>query len=208
MNYLIDIARLSQSNIGGLVKIQVARKADVINIPEAVDGVIYGNIEFQQGKGFITWYVADQSMEMISEGVDSRDGIVKNNQLPFVIAKDRAELKSVLDKALDDEFIVLYRDGNGKSKLLGSLSAPARFAYTHQSGTNRSARNSYNCRFYHEGNENLAFYEGNIANAPVGGAPVIIQWNGVFQIAAQAGDVVNILSEFKIDDFLININNN
>lgn len=206
MNYLSEIARLSQSNMGGIAQLQVARKADVISIPEPVDGVIYGNLEFQQGKGFVRWMVADQTIEMSSETNDGRESTFKSNQLPFTIAKDRPEIKKMLDAATEDEFIVLYKDSNGKFKLFGTLEGPVRFAYNHSSGQSRSARNGYACQFFFEGSDNLNFYEGNIASAPGGAAPVIIQWNGVFQLSAQPGDVVNIVSEFKIQDFLININ--
>lgn len=206
MTYLSDITRLSKPNMGGLTILQVARAADILSMTEPVNGVIYSAINFQAGTGFNIWYAADQTMSMVSDDRNTTEGKYKANQLPFFIAKDRPEIKAQLDKAEQDEFVVLYKDANGKIKLFGTKDKPVSFIYSYSTDETRAGRNGYSCRFYYDGPDNVNFYNAAIASAPVGIAPIIIQWNGATILSAQPGvvSVVNFISEFEYSDFEIN----
>lgn len=208
MSYLQEISRLSERNIGGIIKIQVVRAADVLTFPDPVNGVIYGDITFPAGKGFTTWFATSQSARIFSEDRQSQEGPFKFNKLPFTVAKDKPGVKQQLNRALDDEFIVLFMDANGSTKIFGTPDHPVRFEFSHDSGDAHTARNAYSCQFVAEGPDNVYFYEGNIAAPTSGGSPVILEWYDgatVTTIAsAQPGDTIRINSRFVFDDFDIN----
>lgn len=204
MIYLSEIARLTASNIGGVVELKVARVADIVSMQQPDDDTIYGNITFQSGTGWHVWRPTSQTIGVNSQNSDSQEGDYKLNTMPFTISKDRQGVKAMLDQAEQDEFIVLYRDANGNQKIFGTLDRPVTFSYSHASSDVHSGRNAYSCQFKYDGPDNIYFYDGTVTAPPSGPAPVVLQWNGVTIATAEAGDIINIISEFKYTDFKIN----
>lgn len=205
MNYLETIARLTESNMGGLVTLEVIKASHVVSLPDAVNGVIYGDIVLAEGTGFVTWYGTDETLNIRSSIKEAVEGTVANNRLPFIISKDRPEIKYMLDNAREDEFIVKYTDANGQVKLFGTPESPLKFQYDHGSGAERSDKNGYECEFYYEGPNNIYFYEGNSPAPPSSSQLTIVKVNGVTK-ASGVGNVVNIITEFEPDDFEISYN--
>lgn len=204
MSYLSNIARFSGSgNIGGVLTIQVIRKEDVETIPEPNYGTVYGDITPKAGKAFVTWRVTIESPRTKSDSRNSREGSTKGNRLNFLIPKDRPEIKAQLDQAEDDEFIILYTDANGKTKLFGLLDTPVKFEYNHDSGGSFADFNSYECTFYYDGPDNLFHYNGALPSPPVGTAPAIVRYNGAAIASLQPGETLNIISDFGFTDFYI-----
>lgn len=205
MNYLTDIERLTKPNMGGLVLLQVARVADILSIPTPSGGQIYGDIDFVTGKGFHTWYATDESMSMQSEDVNSMEGNYKQNRLPFLISKDRPEIKAMLDQAMQDSFIVKYMDANGSIKLFGTLEAPVQFGFAHTTNASRADINGYNCQFYYDGPDNVYYLnEDTPAPPPTGDTNVILRINGVVKAVAPAGSIIDVSTDFKVSDFKFN----
>lgn len=202
MSYLKAIKRLSATdNLGGVLSLRVARKADIISIPEPVAGVVNGDINFLPGRGWILWDVTRASAD--STNKLSREGASKSNKLPFVIAKDRDDLLPMFRQAEDDEFIVLRKDASGKNKLFGLLYAPVRFRYDHTTGTENPDLNHFSCEFFYDGPDNVFDYDGSVPSAPAGPAPALVMYNGAVIAALEPGEVLNIISEFGFTDFYI-----
>lgn len=204
MSYLSNISRFSgSSNLGGLLSIRVIRKDDVESIPDPVNGVIYGEITLKAGKEFVTWVVTLESPRTKSESRSSREGASKGNRLNFLIPKDRPEIKTQLDQAEADEFILIYTDSNGKAKIFGSLDTPVRFQYNHDTGGSFADFNSYECNFYYDGPDNLFHYNGTLPAPPTGASPAIVLYNGSPIASLQPGEMLNIISDFGFTDFYI-----
>lgn len=185
--------------MGGIVDIQVARKHDVLTIPDPVEGVVYGDITFKPGTGFVQWQVTQQSAGIRSNSRTTREGPSKSNQLPLRIPKDRALVRRMLDLAENDEFIVLFKYPTSKLKLFGLLDAPVRFEYDHDGGTNFADGNFYNARFYFEGPDNTYFYEGAIATPPPGASPAVVRVNGEVVASLLPGESINFDTDFDFD---------
>lgn len=200
MSYLQDIDAFSLSdNLGGLLEIRVARKSDFDAIPDPVDGIIYGDVTFKGGKGWSIWRVTQNTSEFSGRARDSQEGEYKTNSIDFVIPKDRATIRKMLQLAQDDEHIILYKDKNGNNKIFGTLDDPAYFRYSHRSGSNTSSRNGYECEFFAEGPDNSFFYYGEIATAPAGTAPAIVSVNGVTVASLSPGAAINFDTDFDFD---------
>jgi len=205
MSYLNAIARLAESNMSGVVSLQVVRKADVVAIPTPVLGVIYGDITFAAGGGLVAWQPTSQTINLQSSNSQTAHGNAKENVLPFVLPKDNPTIRRQLELAENDELIVVYADGNGKTKIFGSLDRPVRFRFDHDTGKDSGSRNGYLCEFYYSGPENNFFYEGTTPAPPASGAPVLVKWQnslGIITIAtAYPGEVVTINSDFDYTSF-------
>jgi hypothetical protein len=204
MSYLGNITRLSgATNLGGVLTLLVARKDDVESIPEPSQGTIFGDITMKAGKQFYSWEVTTESPRTRSDSRSTREGATKRNALNFTIPKDRADIKNQLDQAEDDEFILIFTDANGKTKIFGLLDTPVKFEFDHDSGAAFSNLNAYDCRFYYEGPDNLYHYDGTLPTAPVGTAPAIVRYNGVAIASLAPGETLNIISDFGFTDFYI-----
>lgn len=200
MSYLSPISRLSQAdNLGGILTIQVARKVDISLMSDPVDGVVYGDITFFPGTGFITWDVTGETARATSQNRTSREGPSKGNRLPFVVPKDRPELRRMFEMAEEDELVVLYKDANGKQRIFGLLDAPVRFRFDHDSGGSHADLNHYRCEFYYDGPDNMFEYQGAISAAPGGAAPATVTVNGVTVASLQPGETINFDTDFEFD---------
>jgi len=198
MSYLQAIAALNgRQNIGGVLDIKVARTADIISIPTPVNGVVYGNISFVSGRGWTTWIVTHETASFTAGEGDSDEGPLKSNSLPFVIPRDDATLRDMLTRAERDEFVILYKDGNGNQKLFGSLDNPVYFLYSQETGGAIASRNGYRCRFYADGPDNSFFYNGTVSMAPAGAAPaLVVRGDGTVIAQLQPGEVLTLNSPF------------
>lgn len=203
MRYLSNIDRLKESNMGSIVELRVARAGDISDMNDPIDGVVYGDIDFIGDASFVLWRATSQTIGIQSSTRDSQEGNFKTSSLPFFISKDRDDIKAMLELAEDDLFVVLYKDANGKSKLFGNVNEPVRFKYDYNSGTGNGSRNGYQCQFYYEGPNNICFYDGDTPSPPSGPAGVLVRYNGVNKLVVPSGGILDITSEFEIDDFEI-----
>lgn len=203
MSYLKAITRSRADNPGGVITLQVVRLADVESMSEPVDGVIYGDITFAAGAGWITWEVTFESIHISSDDRLSREGFATINNMPFRIPRDIPGIRAMLNLAAEDEFLVLFRDGKGQVKIFGLPEAPARLAFVHDGGQGIADGNYYTARFFYEGPDNINFYEGSIPTAPGAGAPAIVKFNGAAIASLQPGEVLDIQSEFGFSQFFV-----
>lgn len=207
MAYLQPITRFSAAdNLGGIVEIQVARKADITAIPQPVNGVIYGNITFAPGKAFVTWEVTTESAGINSKGNLTKEGFTKDNRLPFRVPKLRGIITNMLNAATEDEFIVLVKDGNGTNWMLGQLDSPALFELDKNTGTAHADHNHYACAFTYKGPDNIFEYQGAIEVAPAGPPPAIVKFgstvgNAVPIASLAPGETLTILSDYSYNEY-------
>lgn len=202
MSYLQSINALSaEDNVGGILAIQIVRKADVLDIPEPVDGVIYGDITFAPGASWVSWNVTFETARITRDVRNSPEGPYAVNRLPFTIPKDNEDLADMLRQAEDDEFIVLFKYPGGSTKIFGLLEAPVLFDFDHDSGGSLEDSNKFSCRFYYEGPDNIFFYNGAISAPEPGAAPALVRFNGVVIAALAPGESLNITSEFGFTNF-------
>jgi hypothetical protein len=200
VSYLKNISPFrGVSNLAGIYDIRVAIKSTILSMAEPIAGVVYGDIAFLEGHGFYTWAVTIETPGTNSEAIISREGTARGNRIRFSIPKDRADLRHMFDLASDDEFIVLYKDNNGKQHVFGLPYAPVRFRSNHNSGTEHSNKNGYDCEFYYDGPENMFEYNGAVTVAPGSGAPALVRVNGVVIAQLSPGEILDIDSDFDFD---------
>lgn len=200
MGYIKNIDRFqSKDNLGGITELLVIRTADVISIPDPINGAVFGEAVLQAGASFAKWNVILESPQVNSASRSSNAGRYRSNTIEFSIPKDRADLQNMFEQAEDDEFIVLYKYPGGTWKLFGLLETPVQFEYSHDSGGKLADRNQYIGRFYYEGPDNRYFYNAEIPEPAPGAAPVIVRVNGVVVAAGQPGDIIDFDTDFEFD---------
>lgn len=201
MSYLNHIPHLEDENFPGLWSIDVARVADIDNYPDAYDGIAVSEVTFHAGRGWVRWAATYNTSRFDIRSTDTREGIVKNQSLPFVIPRHAAAITNMLQKAERDEFIIKVKDHNGQEYIWGSIQKPVRFQFDQSTGGG-SNRNEYSCSFYSEASENLMIYPANFSISPVlpGALPVVIRrgsMDGPVLAVAPAGSTVVISSPYS-----------
>jgi len=201
MTYLRNISQASGSiNLGGIVEILVARKDEIESIPSPFGGVVSGQITFKPNSvGFVRWQVTQESTGIKSEDRSNREGSFKSNYIDFIVPRDRPDLRVMFDQSLEDEFVVVFRYANNKSKIFGSLQSPVRFSYSHDSGKSFASGNFVSARFYYDGPDNIYFYDGTPVTTPGIIPPALVKINGEVVASLQPGDVIAIDTDFNFD---------
>lgn len=202
MGYLSNIDRIpSGGQMGGVITIDLVRKADVQSIPVPQYGAINGEVVLKAGASFFRWRVTQKTAGVNSSSRITREGPTKENRLRFFIALDREAVRTMLEQAELDEFIVIYQYANGKKKIFGLLESPVRFEFSHDSGIAPADSNGNNCSFYYDGPDNTYFYNADSPSIGSGPAPVIVKHNGEVIAILSPGQTFNIESEFGFTDF-------
>jgi hypothetical protein len=187
MGYIKPIKRLSATdNKGSILQLLIARKVEVVSIPDPIRGVITGDIVFAAGCGFTRWDVTLETARIKSNGKQTREGVTRSNPLTFSVPKDNAIARYQFLVAEADEFIVCFTDGNGSRKLYGTLDSPVRFTFDHDGGGRFADGNKYDCQFYYDGPDNIYFYSGNITDTPPGTESSRVEFAN--------GDLISLLS--------------
>lgn len=198
--YIKSINRFStKDNLGGLLELKVASVSMIDSIPEPVKNVIHQNVVFKTGYAWTTWKVRPFDTGIRSRSRESQEGPYKEYSLPFLIPKDLSDMAQMLKTAESDLFVILVKDANLKTKLIGSLDAPLKFRFDHESGTSQRALNHYACEFYSESPDVSYFFEGNAPTNPPGfSAPALVKkGDGTVLAALQPGESFIITSGFS-----------
>lgn len=185
--------------MGGIITIDVIRASDVTFMPDPVDGVIYTQPTIKPGAGFVRWTVGYQSAGFNGKSKASREGTSRENEIRFAIPLDRKEVRTMLERAEFDTFIVIYRYATGPVKIFGTPDLPVSFQFEHSSGTSAVEQNINNCRFYYSGPENTFFFDSETPTAPGGSPPAIVKVNGDVVATLQPGDVLEFDTDFDFD---------
>lgn len=202
MSYLKNIDRLSRKdNLGGLIDLKVCRKSEIESLPDAVNGVVSGSIVLKAGAvGFVTWHATLETPNLQSRGQRTREGEAKRTQLRLNIPVDSADVHQQLEQATQDEFILLYTDAGGRTKIAGTLDAPFLFTFDHDSGSRIADGNFFNASFFYDGPDNIFFYSGAALPAPTTGSAVVY-FNDAPIAVLTPGQELRIYSEFGFTNF-------
>src|SRR5690606_33988895 len=130
-----------------------------------------------------------------------REGVGKNQSLPFIIPRHSTAITGMLQKAERDEFIIKVKDHNGPEYIWGSIQEPVRYLFDQTTGSG-SNRNQYDCSYYSEASDNLMVYPAIFSPTPAGTGcqPVVIRRgsdNGPVLAIANAGNTVIITSPYS-----------
>lgn len=201
MGYLKNIDHPAPgARLGGIVTIEVVRKAEVTSIPNPVNGVVGGPVVLNAGASWTRWIVNQQTALGKRDAASSKEGVSKTNRLSFFIPLDRDEVTAMLDLAENDEFILVCKYPDGTKKIWGTLETPMLFEYSHTTGAQFTDKNGNNCSFYYQGPNNVFFYDAENVIA-AGPQPVIVKFNGVAIASLGPGQTLNILSDYSFNDY-------
>ena len=202
MSYLNSIPSLEGENMPGLTLISLVRVPDILSFPDSYNGIATSALTFQEGKGWAVWAATYRTSSFSRRAQDTQEGVLTNQELPFIIPRHTPAITSMLRLAERDEFIVLFKDANGQEYLWGNPQKPVRFLFNQTTGSG-SGRNEYDCRLYSESSENILAYPVTFGSTPVDPSackPVVIRRgsaDGPVLAVVDAGSTVIITSPYS-----------
>lgn len=136
-----DDSQSKEDNIGSLSAIRLVRVSDIVSFVVQLGGV---QLEYSAFEGM---YATTDTARFREAGKLTNDGAQNNAQITWVTPKDRPELRNYLNDNAEEEYIVLYTDGNGERWVMGTDEEPAQKAETQTTGRGTTQRNQYDVKF-------------------------------------------------------------
>jgi hypothetical protein len=160
------------SNPGGTNELYVARKRDVESIPApGADKVTISTpIVMKPGKAFVKWDHAQDTGDINhkSEGDPGNKSV--STDVNCYVPKGNPAIDSVVQSALNGEFIVIVVDGKGQQRIGGDLLRGLIFDHDYKSGKKGTDKNGSDFKFATTGMGHVPFYY--TAAIPLVAAPV------------------------------------
>jgi hypothetical protein len=146
-------------NVGGIEALWYVDVADVLSVPDPDVPLISTNVVLRPGA---TWYqlVATRTtLGFTQASKEDRHGPYFQPQVKGVLAKATEALAAGLEALDSRRFLLLYRDQNGTTWLVGAPDEPLSFADKYDVGT-ATSRNNYDFTFSGETTRRARPYAG------------------------------------------------
>jgi hypothetical protein len=143
-------------NVGGIEALWYVDVADVLSVPDPDVPLISTNVVLRPDA---SWYQLVATLGFTQGSKDDRHGPYFQPQVKGVLAKATEALAAGLEALDSRRFLLLYRDQNGTTWLVGALDEPLTFADKYDVGT-ATSRNNYDFTFSGETTRRARPYAG------------------------------------------------
>lgn len=149
------------ANAGGLTDLHVIRRRDLLTFPAAdeADGVTISTaLVPMTGEGFVKWGFATDTGDVNhkSEGDAGNQSITQ--ELNTYIPRGVATIDSVINAAINGDFVVIGTDSNGNRRILGDKRRGVTFNYDYKSGKKGNDKNGTDFKFSGQGFTHVPYY--------------------------------------------------
>lgn len=148
------------ANPGGTNTLYVARKRDVLSIPEpGEDGVTISTaIQMKPGKAFVKWDFAEETGDINhkSEGDPGNKSV--STDVNTYVPRGVASVDSVINAAINGSFIVIVEDALGQKRIAGDLRKGMTFDHDYKSGKKGTDKNGTDFKFANTGFSHVPYY--------------------------------------------------
>lgn len=153
---LVNIPAPCGRNMGGLHYVRVFLLYNIKKIPRPVKHVIQSEIELFNSADYMDiWFSSGSFTEQMGE--DSNGEYFKQ-QIQIFAPKDAPDIAYAIQQLTGVRCVCLYMDGNGQTKLVGSLESPLTFSSDLDTGDATSDKNGHKLTFKTESVHKAYFY--------------------------------------------------
>jgi hypothetical protein len=207
---LRNLDPLILDNVGGVEALWYVDVADVLHVPDPDEPLITTDILLRPGASWYQVLATRTTLGFTQDGKTDRHGPYFQPKLKGVLAKATATVAAGLEALDGRRFLLLYRDHNGTTWLVGAPDEPLTFADKYDTGT-ATARNNYDFTFSGETTRRARPYEGTwlvsgvglssgvALGAGAGGLVEIRDVLGNLLATAAPGRTVVVRSGFQVD---------
>jgi len=211
---LRNLDPLILDNVGGVEALWYADVADVLSVPDPDAPLLTTDVLLRAGASWYQLVATRTTLGFTQPGKTDRHGPYWQPQLKGVLAKATATVAAGLEALDGRRFLLLYRDNNGTTWLVGTLDEPLTFSDKYDAG-NTTARNNYDFVFSGEASRRACPYAGSWVvsgvglesgvqlGAGAGGVVKIVDAAGNLMATAAAGQTVVVRSAFLVEFTII-----
>jgi hypothetical protein len=147
-------------NPGGLTDLHVIRRRDILTFPEVdEDGVTIATALIPKpSTGFVPWDFAQDSGEVNHKSSGDAGTQSIAHELNVYVPRGSAATDSVVQAALNGDFVVIGRDSNGNLRICGDKRRGVKFEHDYKSGKKGTDKNGTDFKFSGEGFTHVPYY--------------------------------------------------
>jgi hypothetical protein len=147
-------------NPGGLTDLHVIRRRDIEDFPEPdADGVTISKpIVPVTGAKFVPWAFAQNTGEINHSSSGDSGNQSVSHALNVYIPRGSAATDSVIQAALNGDFVAAGRDSNGNLRLVGDYFRGVKFDHDYKSGKTGTEKNGTDFKFSGDGFKHVPYY--------------------------------------------------
>jgi hypothetical protein len=164
---LRNLDPLILDNVGGVEALWYVDVADVLSVPDPDAPLITTDIELRPGCFWYQILATRTTLGFTQDGKNDRHGPFFQPKLKGTLAKATATVAAGLEALDARRFLLLYRDHNGTTWLVGAPDEALTFTDKYDTGT-ATARNNYDFLFSGETTRRARPYEGSWQVSGVG----------------------------------------
>jgi hypothetical protein len=157
---LVDITLDDCPNPGGLTDLYVIRRKHIQTFPAPdADGVTVATaIVPVTDEGFVKWDFATDSGEVTHKSSGDPGNKSISHGTDVYVPRGSAATDSVIQAALNGDFVVIGRDSNGNLRILGDKNRGVTFDHDYKSGKKGTDKNGTDFKFTGEGFGHVPYY--------------------------------------------------
>lgn len=202
---LRNLDPLILDNVGGVEALWYADVADVLHVPDPDAPLLTTDVVLRPGASWYQLVATRTTLGFTQAGKNDRHGPYFQPSLKGVLAKATPTVAAGLEALDGRRFLLLYRDHNGTTWLVGTVDEPLTFSDKYDTGT-ATARNNYDFTFSGETTRRARPYAGSwnvsgvgLSAGAAGGLVEIRDAAGKLLATAAAGRTVVVRSGFQVD---------
>lgn len=210
---LRNLDPLIVDNTGGVEALWYVDVADVLSVPDPDAPLLTSDVLLRPGASWYQIVATRTTLGFTQTGKTDRHGPYWQPQLKGVLAKATATVAAGLEALDGRRFLLLYRDNNGITWLVGTLDEPLAFSDKYDAGST-TARNNYDFVFSGETARRARPYAGSWVVSGVGlesgvqlgaggGLVQVRDAAGNLMATVAAGKTLVIRSGFRVDFTII-----
>jgi hypothetical protein len=131
---LRNLDPLILDNVGGVEALWYVDVADVLSVPDPDAPLISTDIVLHPGASWYQLVATRTTLGFTQDGKKDRHGVYFQPKLKGVLAKATATVAAGLEALDDRRFLLLYRDHNGTTWLVGAPDEPLTFSDKYDTG--------------------------------------------------------------------------
>jgi hypothetical protein len=157
---IADIVLDDCPNPGGLTDLHVIRRKHIQTFPApGPDGVTISTaIVPIADEGFVKWEFATDTGEVTHKSSGDAGNQSISHGIDVNVPRGSAATDSVIQAALNGDFVVAGRDSNGNQRILGDKSRGVKFEHDYKSGKKGTDKNGTDFKFTGEGFGHVPYY--------------------------------------------------
>ena len=144
---LTNFPKSNSYNLGGLRSFQFVHRSAISAWPGIFNGKVLTPISLKEGFEWLTGYATPETLSFSENSKDEQNGPYYEKEITGFVPGNKDELIDLMNKMDGHEFVLIVKDPNNQTRLVGSHGFPLLFSSLYNSGAGRPDARGFNFKF-------------------------------------------------------------